>query len=174
MRIGGCLRCTKWNSQCSVSVLNLVPRACDPREGTWGSGIIRCRKPGILAKIKLRIPYQRPIRFLPETDYPRASRSFPRIAGSGNEIVSVLYFKSVPILVPKASRACATFIGPGIHGIGNARKLAVVSKAHALELGRFSTRDNFNREVLRRNEVFVLTYFDRIILLSENCSTSGK
>jgi hypothetical protein len=29
---------------------NLVPRACDPREGTWGSGtcsgIIRCRKPG--------------------------------------------------------------------------------------------------------------------------------
>jgi hypothetical protein len=65
---------------------NLVPRACDPREGTWGSGIIRCRKPGILAKIELRIPYQRPIRFLHETDYPRASRSFPRIAGSGNEI----------------------------------------------------------------------------------------
>jgi hypothetical protein len=29
---------------------NLVPRACDPREGTRGSGIIRCRKPGILAK----------------------------------------------------------------------------------------------------------------------------
>ena len=65
---------------------NLVPRACDPREGTRGSGIIRCRKPGILAKIELRIPLQRPIRFLPETDYPRASRSFPRIAGSGNEI----------------------------------------------------------------------------------------
>ena len=67
-------------------VPNLVPRACDPREGTRGSGIIRCRKPGILAKIELRIPFQRPIRFLPETDYPRASRSFPRIAGSGNEI----------------------------------------------------------------------------------------
>jgi hypothetical protein len=65
---------------------NLVPRACDPREGTRGSGIIRCRKPGILAKIEPRIPLQRPIRFLPETDYPRASRSFPRIAGSGNEI----------------------------------------------------------------------------------------
>jgi hypothetical protein len=48
---------------------------------------IRCRKPGILANIELRIPFQRPIRFLPETDYPRASRSFPRIAGSGNEIV---------------------------------------------------------------------------------------
>ena len=68
---------------------NLVPRACDPREGTRGSGIIRCRKPGILAKIELRIPFQRPIRFLPETDYPRALRSFPRIAGSGNEIVLV-------------------------------------------------------------------------------------
>jgi hypothetical protein len=27
---------------------NLVPRACDPREGAGGSGIIRCRKPGIL------------------------------------------------------------------------------------------------------------------------------
>jgi hypothetical protein len=65
---------------------NLVPRACDPREGTRGSGIILCRKPGILAKIELRIPFQRPIRFLPETDYPRASRSFTRIAGSGNEI----------------------------------------------------------------------------------------
>jgi hypothetical protein len=56
-----------------------LPRACDPLEGTRGSGIIRCRKPGILAKTELRIPYQRPIRFLPETDYPRASRSFPRI-----------------------------------------------------------------------------------------------
>jgi hypothetical protein len=47
---------------------------------------ILCRKPGIQAKIELRIPFQRPIRFLPETDYPRASRSFPRIVGSGNEI----------------------------------------------------------------------------------------
>jgi hypothetical protein len=56
------------------------------REGTRGCGIIRCRKTGILAKIELCIPFQRPIRFLSETDYPRASRSFPRIAGSGNEI----------------------------------------------------------------------------------------
>jgi hypothetical protein len=69
---------------------NLVPRACDPWEGIEGSGIIRCRKPGILAKIELRIPFQRPIRFLLETDYPRASRSFPRIAGSGNEIAHTL------------------------------------------------------------------------------------
>jgi hypothetical protein len=73
----------KIQSQCKC---NLIPQACDPREGMWGSGIIRCRKPEILAKIELRIPYQRPIRFLPETDYPRASHSFPRIAGSGNEI----------------------------------------------------------------------------------------
>ena len=46
------------------------------------------KEPGILAKIELRIPFQRPIRFLSETDYPRASRSFPRIARSGNEIGS--------------------------------------------------------------------------------------
>jgi hypothetical protein len=39
-----------------------------------------------MAKIELRIPFQQAIRFLPETDYPRASRSFSRIAGSGNEI----------------------------------------------------------------------------------------
>jgi hypothetical protein len=38
-------------------VINLVPRACDPREGTRGSGIIRCQKPGILAKIELRIHF---------------------------------------------------------------------------------------------------------------------
>jgi hypothetical protein len=74
-----------WYNHQSV---NLVPRACDPREGTWGSGIICCQKPGILAKIELHIPYQRPIRFLPETDYPRASRSFQRIAGMGNKIIS--------------------------------------------------------------------------------------
>jgi hypothetical protein len=60
---------------------NLVPRACDPREGTRGSGIIRCRKPGIMAKIELPPPEHNP-----ETDYPRASRSFQRIASSGNEI----------------------------------------------------------------------------------------
>jgi hypothetical protein len=36
---------------------NLVTRACDPREETRGSGIIRCRKPGILAKIELRIHF---------------------------------------------------------------------------------------------------------------------
>ena len=70
--------------------INLVPRACDPREGTRGSGIIRCRKPGILAKIELRIPFQRPIRFLPETDYPGALRFVPMIAGSGNEISKLL------------------------------------------------------------------------------------
>jgi hypothetical protein len=36
---------------------NLVPRACDPWEGNEGSGIIRCRKSGILAKIELRIHF---------------------------------------------------------------------------------------------------------------------
>ena len=68
----------------------------------------------------------------------------------------------------------ATFIGLGIHGTGSARKLAVVPKAHALEMGRFRTRNNFNRDASRRNKVFVLTYFDRIIFPGENYSTSGK
>ena len=45
-----------------------------------------------------------------------------------------------------------------IHGTGSARKLAVVSKAHALELGHID----------------MLTYFDRKIFPSENCSTSAK
>ena len=77
-------------------------------------------------------------------------------------------------LVRRASRPRATFIGPGIDGTGSARKLSVVSKAHTLELGHFSTRNNFHREVLRRNEICVLTYFDRKIFPSEKCSTSGK
>ena len=88
---------------------NLVPRACDPREGTRGSGIIRCRKPRILAKIELRIPFQRPIRFLPETDYPRASRSFPRIAGSGNEIANLIL---VPLGRTRVRRALGTRMHP--------------------------------------------------------------
>jgi hypothetical protein len=41
----------------SPSDSNLVPRACDPREGIEGSGIIRYRKPRILAKIELRIHF---------------------------------------------------------------------------------------------------------------------
>jgi hypothetical protein len=54
------------------------------------------------------------------------------------------------ILVPGACRRRATFISPGIHGTGSARyKLTVVSKAHALEFGGFSTRNNFHSEVLR-------------------------
>ena len=61
-----------------------------------------------------------------------------------------------PILVPRVSRPRASSLGPaGTHGTGSASKLAVVSKARALELGRFSTRNNFHSEVLRRNEVFV-------------------
>jgi hypothetical protein len=62
------------------------------------------------------------------------------------------------ILVPSASRPCATSLGPGTvtQGTGSARTLAVVSKADALELGRLiSTHNNFHSEVLRRNKVFV-------------------
>ena len=56
-------------------ILNLVPRACDPWEGNEGSGIIRCRKPGILAKIELRIHFNGQSdsslkRIIPEPSFP--------------------------------------------------------------------------------------------------------
>ena len=41
---------------------------------------------------------------------------------------------------------------PGTHGTGRTRKLSVVSKGHTLELGRFSTRNNFHREALYYEE----------------------
>jgi hypothetical protein len=55
--------------------INLVPRACDPWEGNEGSGIIRCRKPGILAKIELRIHFNGQSdsslkRIIPEPSFP--------------------------------------------------------------------------------------------------------
>ena len=54
---------------------NLVPRACDPWEGNEGSGIIRCRKPGIVAKIELRIHFNGQSesslkRIIPEPSFP--------------------------------------------------------------------------------------------------------
>ena len=60
--------------ECSHSA-NLVPRACDPWEGNEGSGIIRCRKPGILAKIELRIHFNGQSdsslkRIIPEPSFP--------------------------------------------------------------------------------------------------------
>ena len=54
---------------------NLVPRACDPWEGNEGSGVIRCRKPGIVAKIELRIRFNGQSesslkRIIPEPSFP--------------------------------------------------------------------------------------------------------
>jgi hypothetical protein len=65
---------------------NLAPRACDPREGTWGSGIIRFREKSdwpLIWNAQFGLSQDS---WLPATDYPRTSRSFPRIAGSGKEI----------------------------------------------------------------------------------------
>ena len=70
---------------------NLVPRACDPWEGNEGSGIIRCRKPGILAKIELRIHFNGQSdsslkRIIPEPSFPsqgsqaRGTRLLPKAA----------------------------------------------------------------------------------------------
>jgi hypothetical protein len=66
--------------------LNLVPGAWNPREGTWGSGIIRFGEESdwpLIWNAQFNLSQDS---WLPPTDYPRASRSFPRIAGSGNEI----------------------------------------------------------------------------------------
>ena len=61
--------------KCNIYPGNLVPRACDPWEGNEGSGIIRCRKPGILAKIELRIHFNGQSdsslkRIIPEPSFP--------------------------------------------------------------------------------------------------------
>jgi hypothetical protein len=48
------------------------------------------------------------------------------------------------ILVPRAFRPRTSSLGPGTHGTGSARKLAVVFKEHALELGHFSPHNNFH------------------------------
>ena len=72
---------------------NLVPRACDPWEGNEGSGIIRCRKPGILAKIELRIHFNGQSdsslkRIIPEPSFPsqgsqaRGTRLFASVNAS--------------------------------------------------------------------------------------------
>jgi hypothetical protein len=58
------------------------------------------------------------------------------------------------ILVPRASRSSATFIGPEIHGTGSARKLSVVSKAHTIELGRF-----------RSVTIFTEKYYEELMYL---------
>jgi hypothetical protein len=69
---------------------NLVPRACDPREGTRGSGIIRFREESDWP-LKWNAWFNlSQDSWLPATDYPRAPRSFPRIAGSGNEIGEIV------------------------------------------------------------------------------------
>jgi hypothetical protein len=62
-------------SKQNIPQVNLVPRACDPWEGNEGSGIIRCRKPGILAKIELRIHFNGQSdsslkRIIPEPSFP--------------------------------------------------------------------------------------------------------
>jgi hypothetical protein len=64
-----------WVRGCFSLCSNLVPRACDPWEGNEGSGIIRCRKPGILAKIELRIHFNGQSdsslkRIIPEPSFP--------------------------------------------------------------------------------------------------------
>ena len=66
----------------------------------------------------------------------------PLVAPRVRRALGTRMFPAEIILVPRASRPRASSPGPGTHGTGSARKLAAVSKAHALELGCFSTRNN--------------------------------
>ena len=80
-----------------VTGVNLVPRACDPWEGNEGSGIIRCRKPGILAKIELRIHFNGQSdsslkRIIPEPSFP----------SQGSQARGTRLNWSIIILVPRA------------------------------------------------------------------------
>ena len=92
-------RVTEMYKLCTANC-NLVPRACDPWEGN--SGIIRFREESDWPlKIEMNAYFNlSQDSWLPATDYPRAFVSFPRIAGSGNEIAliaaegSTLFFTS--------------------------------------------------------------------------------
>jgi hypothetical protein len=74
-------------------------------------------------KSRLRLnyaPFQRPIRFLPETDYPRASRSFQRIAGSGNEIacftkISAILFRKLHVIYSYCTSQ--SLLAGGLHAV---------------------------------------------------------
>jgi hypothetical protein len=88
---------------------NLVPHACDPLEGTWGSGIIRFREESDWSLIwNVQFNFSQDSRLL-ATDYPRASRSFPRISGSGNKIDRLMIIPQ-ETQVPFA-RACLWLLG---------------------------------------------------------------
>jgi hypothetical protein len=57
-------------------LINLVPLACGPQEGMWGSGIIRLRDESdwpLIWNAQFDLSQDS---WLPATDYPRASRSF--------------------------------------------------------------------------------------------------
>jgi hypothetical protein len=103
------LICYDNSTQNDLEGSNLVPRACGPREGTWGSGIIRFREESDWPlKWNAQFNLSQDSR-LPATDDPRASRCFPRIAGSGNEIGSTQEIKTSPgthIQAPKTDFRC--------------------------------------------------------------------
>jgi hypothetical protein len=57
-------------------LINLVPLACGPQEGMWGSGIIHLRDKSdwpLIWNAQFNLSQDS---WLPATDYPRASRSF--------------------------------------------------------------------------------------------------
>ena len=93
---------------CRWGGANLVPRACDPWEGNEGSGIIRCRKPGILAKIELRIHFNGQSdsslkRIISEPSFPsQGSQARGTRLGRSCLDLGLLFLLFFIILVPRA------------------------------------------------------------------------
>ena len=103
---------------------NLVPRACDPWEGNEGSGIIRCRKPGILAKIELRIHFNGQSdsslkRIIPEPSFPsqgsqaRGTRLYQGLKGSKFSLHKY-FIKCLPLYYHNLHCAAIVLLQEGI------------------------------------------------------------
>ena len=79
----------------------------DPWEGNEGSGIIRCRKPGILAKIELRIHFNGQSdsslkRIIPEPSFPSQGS---QARGTRLVLIVTYEFRLVPSRFYKSGRA---------------------------------------------------------------------
>ena len=112
---------------------NLVPRACDPWEGNEGSGIIRCRKPGILAKIELRIHFNGQSdsslkRIIPEPSFPSQGSQ-----ARGTRLPWVRLLICVGIPTQRLGRTAYAFLPKNMATAMNARK-AYYKKQYILHL----------------------------------------
>jgi hypothetical protein len=123
------------------------PFLCAVRRGAMAKSLTGYHKNMVRKQYPvLELANQMPVRNM---DLARAPRRTARKKGSGYENESGHAY-------PQGLSAARVLPRPW--DTQNRKCKTICSKAHALELRRFSTRNNFHREVLRRNEVFVLTY----------------